>query len=167
MGNVVSLGMLYSAVLATGRAFFLGAIGIALFRKGILPPETQRCISKISYYVLIPSLLFTSIVNSATAAATQGDDVSSVEFLMLLFFPIVWMGIGMLGNLALSKLFGLDKLPFRFTIQALSSIANSLGLPLVFSSAVCEGTNSISALYSTPQACLTSMESYLGKYNIM
>jgi predicted permease len=148
--------ILLSAVLSTGRFALLCLIGMYLDRLGILGGHVNQHISRMGFQILVPCIVFISI---ATASASGAG--------ILVPIPIFMFAIGVSIKILTGKIIGMEKLKMKGVFSAMSSIANSLGLPIVFCTSICQGENQISKLYTNERECMNGLFSLLGLYNIL
>ncbi len=151
LGNIFQ-----SALLSTGRFAVLCCIGIYLDRIGILGANVNRAISQMGFQVLVPCIVFISI---ATASASGSA--------ILIPFPLLIVGMGILIKILTGKIIGSERMQMKGAYSAMSSIANSLGLPIVFCAVICQGDNKIAKLYENERLCTNNLYSLLGLYNIL
>ncbi|KAL6057055.1 hypothetical protein QOT17_015718 [Balamuthia mandrillaris] len=92
------LRLLWYSLLAIFKVIAISGAGAALAHYGILPPEARQHLSKISYYLLSPALLFSSLSGSINVEAM-------FRWWPLLLFPFLYSLLGFLLAHLLIRLF--------------------------------------------------------------
>lgn len=119
----VVLGILVASLRAVGCAATLAAAGFLMARLGYMTPAVSKGLSQMSMKILIPSLLFSSVVPGITPALFE-------YAWPLLLLPAVYLLIGVVIGVAV-LLIVRPRSNFRLGTVAACTFGNTTGIPII------------------------------------
>ncbi|CAL8462850.1 g2384 [Coccomyxa elongata] len=139
------LYLLLTSALPVVKVCLLSLVGVALAHLGVLDVKGRNSLSRVIFYVFIPSLTFTKLAASVDLANMGRWWFLPVNVLLSI---TVGMGIGWICALVL-------KAPKRLRPHVICSVAtgNVGNLPLVLVAALCEDSSSPIANEVAPGKC--------------
>ncbi|KAL1528164.1 hypothetical protein AB1Y20_009525 [Prymnesium parvum] len=119
----VMLGILIASLRAVGCAATLASAGFGMARMGLMTPAVSKGLSHLSVKLLIPSLLFSSVVPGITPSLI-------LYAWPLLVLPALYLLIGLLIGLLVVFLVKPPE-TFRLGTVAACTFGNTTGIPIV------------------------------------
>lgn len=122
-------------VFAVAQTLSMAVVGLIFRRLGVITPPVRKALSSVSMNIMIPSLLFSSMMNCPQGGPTQDrslcpDLETSIGFAWPLFLlPILWVTIGAVCGL-LAALASRTSRDLWGTMMAGCGFANATGLPI-------------------------------------
>lgn len=133
--------ILCRAVVAVAQTLSMALIGLIFGRLGIITANVRKVLSSVSMNIMIPSLLFSSMMDCPQGGPEQDQSLcpdleESLRFAWPLFIlPILWVSTGMVCGL-LTAVVSRAPRDIWWTMMAACAFSNSTGLPITLLTAL-------------------------------